>query len=252
MISNAPMPTIPKVKRRSRSSRRLLWLLFLFFVTLLVILFFNSSLSRINTIQVSGLHYVSEEAIQKALGIEEGDHFFSVGQAELVERVRQLEPINSVTVEKRFPGLIKVEIKEYPEVAFRIANDQSIHVILANGLEVPLNNSVVLDKPILTGWLSEDKLFKQLSEVLSKIPSTYLHDISEIKPDPSEAYPGKIKMYTRSRYEVITTIDYLAEKVVYLDEIIYDLKAKNMTEGIITMLEADVHTPFEFEMEAKE
>lgn len=249
MNAYTQIPKLPKTKSRSRGSRRLIALLLLFFIILLMILFFNSSLSRVHTIEIQGLKHVTKEEMLNAIQVQEGDHFISVSKAAIVDRALQLKAIHTAHATKQFPGTIKLEIEEFPEVAYRIADNQKVYVILANGFEAPAGSSLMLDKPILTGWDSQDPHLVKLSEVLSEISPSHLQDVSEIKPDASMAYLDKIKIYTRSGFEVITTIQYLPEKVTYLDNIIYDLRSKNMTDGIITMLEADVHTPFQIEEE---
>ena len=66
-----------------------------------------------------------------------------------------------------------------------------------------------------------------------------ISDISEILPSPTPSFPDRIKLYTRSKFEVITAVSLLRDKVEYLNQVI-----EMEQPGIITMLEADSYEPF--------
>lgn len=241
------LPVIRKKKIKKRSSRKLLLILFVFFIIVFIILFFNSSISRIDTIDIRGNHFLTKQQIGQASEIELDDHFFAVRKNVIEKKVKDLELARSVKVTKRFPGHVIIEVEEYPKVAFQIMEDGTKSAVLANGTAVPIDGEAILDMPILTGWEANDPIKSKLSRVLETIPQEQLADISEIKPLPSAAYPEKIKLYTRSYFEVITTVEFLAEKMSYLDDIIQELNEDDITSGELTLLEADIHTPFDNE-----
>ncbi|MCS7459269.1 FtsQ-type POTRA domain-containing protein [Paenibacillus doosanensis] len=247
MHTEERLPVIKKPKKRSRGSKRLLFLLFLFFITLLCILFFQSSLSKISEIQVDGQELLTAEAIQGASGVNAGDHFFSVSSSAIEQKVKSLKMVESVEATKHFPGVIHIQVKEYPRVAYQFGDANQPEAILADGSVVPVGGDInfVMDKPILTGWGASPELKNKLCQALASTSPSALTDISEIKPDPSESYPDKIKMYTRSQFEVITTIGYLPEKLKYLDTYIADLKENKISTGVLKLLEADTHAPFD-------
>jgi cell division protein FtsQ len=239
------VPALRKPKTRPRSSRRLLALLFLFFVTVLAILFFQSSLSKISSIKIEGNELLSSEAIGQASGLSVGDHFFSVSARAVESKVAAMKMVESVQVAKHFPGVITITVKEYPKVAFQMGDGGKLQAVLADGSAVTLRSGVVPDKPILTDWSDSDPMKAKLCKTLSQIPPGLLSDISEIRPDPSDGFPDKIKMYTRSQFIVTTTVTLLPEKIAYLQTYIDNLHENNISGGIITMLLADSHTPLE-------
>lgn len=246
MSQKVKLPAIREKRVRRSGNRKLLTLLIVFFIIILVILFFNSSFSKIEVIEIQGQHYLSEEEIGQALVIKPDDQFFSVGTKTLEQRIQELEIIESVKITKTFPGHILIVVNEYSEVAYQITPEGKQEAILANGSEVLVDDQEALfDKPILTGWQTNDPVKIKLSQILATIPQALLDDISEIKPEPSESYPDKIKLYTRSYFEVITTVEYLPDKISYLDEIIAELKQRNIKSGVLTLLLADTHAPFE-------
>jgi cell division protein FtsQ len=244
--SQQAIPVIRKPHERKRGSRKLMILLLLFFFTVLAILFFQSSISKISMIVITGNELVSTEKIGQAAGIAVGDRFFADNSTRIRNRIEQLKSIQTAKVTKRFPGLVRIQITEYSRVAFRIGEDGSRQAVLADGSEIPLDplSQLVLDKPLLSGWQSDDPMKAKLCETLGRISDDLLTDISEIRPDPSDSYPDKIKMYTRSKFEVYTTISYLPDKIKVLGMFIRNLQDRNIKDGIINMLETDNHTPF--------
>lgn len=240
------MPVLREERKKSRSSRKLIVFLLLLFVTLLAVLFFRSPLSKVSSIEIVGNAALSAETIGQAAGIENGDNYFGFRSSTIEQRVRQLAAVESVETSKSFPGSVRITVKEYPRVAFQILPSGEREMLLSNGLAIPVRDkSIVVDKPILSGWSADDPWKLKLCETLRKIPDKTLAEISEIKPAPTRTYEDKIKMYTRSQYEVYTTVTYLPEKMLYLEEMIAQMADKDVDSGVFELLEANTHIPFE-------
>jgi cell division protein FtsQ len=237
---------IPALKReeapRVRRGKKLLWILIALFLIVLVVLFFRSSLSKFSEIQVSGTDSVSQEEVMKALDVVPGDSFFAPSSDRLKARVLTLKPVEDVTITKKFPGVLKVDVKEYAKVAVQLSPDGKMFTVLANGLNLPIVEGNLPDKPILSGWKPEDPNLIALCRTLSGVPDHFLTDLSEIHSDPSTAYPDRIKLFTRSRFEVVTTVGKLADKISYLSDIV-----QNREPGKVMMLEADTYLPYSAE-----
>lgn len=238
---------IPALKREPEAPRRrrggkLIALLIALFAIVLVVLFFRSSLSKVEDIRVTGIRNLSEAEVKSALALEPGDSFFTPGAGKLEERIRALPPVEEVRVVKKFPGSVEVRVQEYGEVATELAADGSLKIVLESGLALPSKGGALPDKPVLTGWKPGDAVRTALCAALGGMEESLLTDLSEIKPDPSASYPDRIKIFTRSGFEVLTTAGKLQEKIPYLSEIV-----ENREPGRITMLEADTYLPFSAE-----
>lgn len=159
------------------------------------------------------------------------------------KKVLQLKLAESVKVTKKFPGLVRIEVKEYPHVAFQQKNEQW-QAVLANGAGIPLESIPVPDKPILTGWEGHEALKLELCRTLAEIPNDRLSDVSEILPDPSSSYEDRILFYSRSSFVVTTTVGKLPEKLGYFHEIVEDLRDRGIASGKLILLEADHYVPF--------
>lgn len=241
----AMKPAAPKPKR---GGGKLLRLVIIFFIILFIVLFFKSSLSKISEIRVEGNQLVSADEVKAATGVQPGDNFFTVRTGSVQSMVAKHPFVESAEVEKSFPGVLRVKVKEYQRVAFQLAADGTKEVLLADGSALPVAGqaaNVPMDMPILAGWLPDNPLKAKLCAVLALVPSQYLSDISEIRPDPSSAYQDRIKIYTRSQYQVYTTIEYFAGNIEYLGFVTNELKERGKDSGVITMLEQIRHSSFE-------
>ncbi|WP_336772691.1 cell division protein FtsQ/DivIB [Paenibacillus sp. MMO-58] len=235
------VPVLKEPERKRKGSRKLLAVLFLLFVILLSVLFFNSSISKITTITIEGAQYTSKSDIQKAAGITPGDAYFGVSESNSEKRiVKALKPIEEASVSKSFPGNVKITVKEFPVVAFALSASGEMTAIMSNGTNVSaLSDEFLMDKPVLSGWKPDDPNRAELTKQLGKISEKQLSDLSEIIPDPSKAYPDRIKIYTRTKFEVVTAVSLLPEKIEALNAVI-----ETQEPGKITMLLADTYVPF--------
>ncbi|MNP22054.1 Cell division protein DivIB [compost metagenome] len=148
--------------------------------------------------------------------------------------------IDEVVVNKSFPGAVEIIVTEHALAAYELTPDGLLKGLLANGTKIDLvNGSMPMDKPILTGWEESDPNLSKLCSTLANIPDSLVSDISEITPSPTLSYPDRIKMYTRSRFEVISAISLLAGKAEYMNMIM-----ESQDPGMLTLLDADTYVPY--------
>ncbi len=242
MPERIPALKAEKPSRTSRGKKVLLGIVFVLVIIILVVLFFRSSLSKYTSIQVIGTSYLTKDEVLQALDVKEGDSFFFPKTGTLQDRVSALRPVQFVAITKKFPGVLHVSVSEYPEVAVQLSSDGKVFSVLANGLVLPMKGGKLPDKPILSGWQPDDPNLAALCQVLSGLPAYMLSDLSEIHPDPSTAYADRIKLFTRSRFEIVTTIGKLADKISYLSDLV-----QNREPGKVVMLEADTYLPYSAE-----
>ncbi|GIP39682.1 hypothetical protein J31TS4_29620 [Paenibacillus sp. J31TS4] len=234
------VPVIKPDRPKKRGNRKLLFMLVVFFVTVLVILFFQTSISKISKIDIKGNSLVSTEQIGQASGIRVGDSFFTMKEDAAAEAIRSLDAIDTVTIDKVFPGQVTITVKEFASVAYQISESGQKEVLLADGTALPLNrSSLPADKPILSGWRADDPLKARLCAVLANIPPALLSDVSEIRPEPSSGFEDKIKLYTKSQFVVYTLVSLLPEKMPYMGVLIKEMQEKNVHSGVLTMIWQD-------------
>lgn len=240
-MPKAHIPVLKENKPKRRASRRIIAILLLLFVAILVVLFFRSPVSQVTEIQFTGSTFSSREQLLQASGLKTGTQYFGVSPSKVESQLLQIKSIQKAVVDKHFPGKINITVQEYPTVAYELGTGGILDAILANGSKVSVNNSgIAVEKPILTKWSASDPNKAELCKVLGSIPNELTSDISEIMPSPTASFPDRIKLYTRSRFVVITAISLLSDKVEYLNQVI-----ETAEPGTITMLEADTYTPFQ-------
>ncbi|MET3543709.1 cell division protein DivIB [Paenibacillus sp. SSG-1] len=240
-MPNAQIPVLKEDKPKRKASKRIIWILLLLFIVILSVLFFRSTMSQVTEVHFKGNTFTTRDELLKASGLQVGSQFFGVSPSKVESSLLKVKSIQKATVDKQFPGVINVTIEEYPTVAYELAAEGDLQAILSSGATVSVNNTgIAVEKPILTKWNASDPNKAALCKVLGQIPNELTSDISEIIPSPTESFPDRIKLYTRSRFEVITAISLLKDKVEYLNQVI-----ETEEPGIITMLEADSYVPFE-------
>jgi len=235
------MPVLQEPVKKKKANIKLIVIVVLLFLALLAVLFFNSSISKISEIRITGAQFTKNGDIVKASGILVGNAFFQASSSDIKKGVEQLPEVESAQITKKFPGVINITLKEHPAVAFELSEGHMI-ALLANGTSVNASevSNLLIDKPVLTDWEKDDPIKIELAKKLASIPSKQLSDLSEILPIPSNAYPDRIRMYTRTKFEVITAVSVLTEKIEALNAVI-----ETQEPGKITMLLADTYVPFD-------
>ncbi|WP_310829714.1 cell division protein FtsQ/DivIB [Paenibacillus pedocola] len=242
------LPLLKEDKPLKKMSRKITVILLLLFLALLAVIFFRSSVSRITEINIQGNKYSTREELLAQSGLVVGGQFFAASAQSVEEALKELKTVREATVEKDFPGVVNITVAEFPAVAYELDQQGTLEAILSSGAAVKVNETgIAVEKPILTNWQADDPFKAKLCQALADIPNELTSDISEIVPSPTLSFPDRIKLYTRSHFEVITAISLLKDKVEYLNQVI-----ETEQPGLIKMLEADTYVPFIAENEDKE
>lgn len=239
-MPKANVPVLKEPAPKKKSGRKIKTILILLFLALLCVLFFRSSLSKISVITFEGNTYTTEAELLEVTGLQVGSPFFAVSADHIARKLEDVSSVKQATVNKTFPGSVNIRIEEYPIAAYELTGEGKLQGLLANGTRIGLKDgSMPVDKPILTGWKADDASLVKLCRTLSQIPDELTADISEIVPSPTMSYPDRIKLYTRSKFEIISAISLLAKKAEYMNEIL-----QTQDPGKLTMLDADSYVPY--------
>ncbi|WP_411347522.1 cell division protein FtsQ/DivIB [Paenibacillus sp. WLX2291] len=240
---NEPTANVrPSVKRKPLISAKTRWIVILsiLFVIVAGVVFWFSPVGKISQITFTGNAFTSKTDLFNATRLAKGDAFYGTSASTIKERLLTIPAIKDAVITKHFPGQVNIQITEYPVVAYELASSGELTAILQSGTSVRADDrGVAVEKPVLTQWGDYAKKKVELCKVLGNIPNELTSDISEIMPSPTPSFPDRIMIYTRSQFEVITSISLLSDKVEYLNQVI-----ETQPPGLITMLEADSYTPF--------
>ncbi|HET7656745.1 MAG TPA: cell division protein FtsQ/DivIB [Bacillales bacterium] len=217
---------VPKLKeqRRQKANRRLILYISIFFFLILVIGYFLSPISHVQSISVSGNHFVSKAAILKTSGLSQKTSFWDVHPAATEKKIQSLKEIKSATVKKHFPNAVTINVTENSRVAY-LKRDGNYFPILENGAQLPaINHSdVPADAPILVNW-PDGKHLDNMAKQLKKLPGAIVHSISEIYYTPEKNFPGMVTLYMNDGFEVRALIDDFARKMAEYPKIVSQLQ----------------------------
>lgn len=205
---------IPKIRehRRKKANRRLIFILTLFFLLIAIIVYFQSPLSHVDDIKISGNYLSSEEKIKEITKIEKGISLFKVEKKAAESELKKIPYIKTAKVSTHFPNDVKISIEEYTPVGYLYTEDHvSIVLETGNVIDNKTVKTKLSDYPLMYNF-TEDHVLTKLTNELSKLPKEILNVISEIHYAPKETDEFHIYMYTNDGYEVNATIPTLASK----------------------------------------
>lgn len=230
-------------KRRRRTNRKFIFVMTIFVLALLILLYFQSSLSRIDRIIVKGASlYEDDYYIENtSLALDEPVWGFRVKRIE--KELQKIDSVAHVSVSRKWLRNIEIDIQEWGPIAY-IQEDNQYGLLLESG-EVFLQGQGQQpeeDAPILNGF-TDSAIKKRMIAQLIKMESGVYQLISEIIYDEKSRDPNQITVYMDDGYEIRAIIPTFAEKMTYYTEIIAQLQDVE-EKGVIDMEVGTYFTPF--------
>lgn len=224
---------IPKLKqaRKKKANRRLIFYLSIFFILISIIVYLQSPLSHVHSIEVTGNTALSDEEVVEKSTITTDTNIWMIDESKIKNKLNKNPIVDSVKVDKQLPWTIELEIKEFNRVG-DIKQDGFYYPILANGkiLTTLKKETMTGDAPLLLGFDDEAKI-TDMTNQLKKLPENIRSLISEIHWKPKEDNKNKIFLYMNDGYLVDGTIRNFAEKMKVYPSIVAQLDPES--EGII-------------------
>ncbi|MFZ3588014.1 cell division protein FtsQ/DivIB [Bacillus sp. DJP31] len=246
---------IPKIKqqRRQKANRRLIIYVSIFFLLIIGILYLQSPLSHIATIEVKGNLHVPTDEIIALSGITNRTSFWNLKMDKIINKVKKNKEIKQVVIQKKFPNTIFLTVTEMKRVAYAI-NEGTYFPILEDGnvLKAFKTTSIPSDAPILTNWEASSEL-QEMADELAKLSPAIANSISEIHHTPQDADFLHITLFMNDGHEVSATITDFAKKMSAYPSIVSELDAS--LKGVIHMEVAyyfESYEPKEIEQEKEE
>ncbi len=243
---------VPKLKqhRKKKANRRLLFLLTLFLVLILSVLYFQSSFSRVHSVDVTGNELIQKDEIITISGIKKGDNVWGINRNEVKSILEKEAEIQSAKVKLIFPNKIVLHIEEFKKEAY-LVDESNFYVILSNGkvLAQPESTMTPVDAPLLRGF-KEDATLESMIEQLNELPEEVQNLISEIILQPKNTDPLHITLFMNDGYEVSATIRTFSEKMVHYPSIVSQIDPSK--KGIIDLEVGSYFRAYETEGEEDE
>lgn len=226
---------IPKLKqqRKKKANRRLTMLLLLFFMLIAFIIYFQSPLSQVKTIKISGNRAYSVKEITETADISDDTNIWKVKGKEIEGKLNELPEVRGAEVSIQWPNTVSIEIKEYKRIAY-ISKGKSFLPVLENGeiLDEKKTSNLPLNAPVLYSF-SEGEQLKVMIENLEKLPPEVLNSISEIHYTPKKTDAYHISLFMNDGNEVSATIKTFAEKMSHYPSILSQLHPEQ--KGLIDL-----------------
>ena len=136
-----PPPMDPRIRerrievKRAVGRRRLRALLVLgsVIVTLgVAFLTINSPVLDVDHVRVVGAHHLTAQEVRASSGIHRHDALFFVDAGAAAHRVERLPWVERATVQREYPGTVRIVIKEYTPVAY-VRDGREVVLLAGNG-----------------------------------------------------------------------------------------------------------------------
>ncbi|MFC2950194.1 cell division protein FtsQ/DivIB [Virgibacillus sediminis] len=224
---------IPKLKqaRKKKANRRLVFYLSIFFILISIIIYLQSPLSNIRSVEVNGNSLLTEDKAIAQSGLNESTNIWTIDKSEIISALTSNPMVESAEVSRDFPWTVKIDLKEYKHIGY-VKEESSYFPILGNGRVLNQSENVTFkgDAPLLLNFTEEEHLHRMTTE-LDKLPMNLLNLISEIHWQPTESSKNNILLYMNDGYVVSGSIRSFAEKMQLYPSIVSQLDPES--EGII-------------------
>jgi len=216
---------IPKLKqqRRKKANKKLILLLLLFFTLIVLVIYFQSPLSHVKTIEIEGNYVYSDEEIIPLTKLTADTNIWRVNEKAIEEKLAGLPEIKSVKVKVNMPNRVIITVDEFKRIAY-IMKEKSYLPVLENGEIIKENKTerIPANAPILFGF-SEGKELNGMIEELEKLPAEVVNSISEIHHTPKKTDSFHITLFMNDGFEVSATTQGFSEKMQHYPSIVSQL-----------------------------
>jgi cell division protein FtsQ len=217
---------IPKLKehRKQKANRRLIYYLSFFFLLLLVVVYFQSDLSHVKKITVSGNYFVTDNEILEKSNISTKTKYLNVSEDEIMDRLEDISEVSSVSIQKKFFNQVVIKVSEFQRVGY-FRKENLYYPMLQNGkmLEPLKKNERPVNAPVIVSWKDPEQL-EMMAQELQKLPEGIIHRISEITHTPSSNSSNQLTLFMTDGNKVVTSISKFSERLTAYPSLVSELK----------------------------
>lgn len=231
-------------RRKKRSNFKFFALTMIFLGIIALLLYFQSSYSDIQKMELSGESIVEESFYIEQSGLVLGESLWSFKVGDVERALEQNEWVKDVNVKRKWLNTVQIQIEEWQKVAY-IAKDGAFYPMLENGYILEqVSKLEPIDAPIFLQF-EDEALRKRLLKELANLKPNILALISQINATPTKSDPYAVTLYMNDGYEVRAEITTLASKLNYYPSIIAQIEQSDQFEkGIIDIEVGSYYRPF--------
>lgn len=232
---------IPRLKqqRKKKANRRLIFYLSIFFLLISLIVYLQSPLSNVQTIDISGNTLLTDEEIISLSNLSTGTNMWSINKKKNIKQIEEHVAIKEVKIQRVLPRKISIDVTELKHIGY-IQKEKIAYPVLLNGkvltsMEVELSG----DAPLLVGF-SDASILERMAAELENVPDPIYNLISEIHWAPSDDNTYKVILYMNDGFIVYGTLRNFAQKME-----VYPSIVSQIDEGVKGIIHVGVGAYFE-------
>jgi len=190
----------------------------------LSIVYFQSPLSKVSNVKVSGNYNVPTDEIIKLSGLSNRTSFWKIDKEEVITNIKSHKEVHDVQLERVIPNRVLITVNEWKRIAYVVDTENHYYPLLENGQTLPPLDNLTsqTDAPLLIGWHEDGDIISMVDE-LSKLPEGITNAISEIHYEPTNSDPHHVILYMNNGYEVSVTVRGFAKKMEAYPSVIGEL-----------------------------
>ncbi len=224
---------VPKLQeqRKQKTNRRVIIYISFFFTLVLVIIYTQSSLSNISKIEVTGNRNVSDKKIITLSNLSNKTNYWKLNEDQVIQGIKADSEIKDVSLHRKFPSTIVIQVKEYKRVAYIIDKATYIPISETGKVLKPVRaTSLSSDAPLLISW-ENPEMIEEMTRELLNLPKSIANAISEIHHTPLKLEPSHITLFMNDGQEISTTIRDFSKSMIHYPSIKKELDPK--AKGIL-------------------
>lgn len=207
----------------------LLFLPLLFFI--LILSYFISPLSKIDSITINGNGYISRSHISSKMNIEKGDSVFKViGHRKNLTKYILSEDhrIKSISFSLNSFNKLVVNVNPYKQIGYETRKSGQ-YLILENGSvsNNPVNNPNDNKYPYIVNFDNSKNLNTIIDKYL-ELPKDIRDNIRVISYSPTRIYPDELHVYMRDGNKIIILLSNFSYKMQFYRSIATKLKSRSV------------------------
>ncbi|WP_105956273.1 cell division protein FtsQ/DivIB [Apilactobacillus quenuiae] len=217
-----------KIKKNIKKSL-LLFTPLLFFI--LIISYFISPLSKIDSIKINGNGYISKSHIAKKINIEKGDSVFKVigHRKQLTNNLLSEDHrIKSISFSLSYFNRLVVNVNPYKKIGYETKKSGQ-YLILENGnvSNKPVNNPNGNKYPYIVNFNNRENLKIIINNYLN-LPKDIRDNIRVVSYSPTKIYPDELHVYMRDGNRIILLLSNFSYKMQFYRSIATKLKSRSV------------------------
>src|SRR5699024_7176704 len=125
---------IPRLKhqRKKKANRRLIFYLSIFFLLISVIVYLQSLLSNVKTINVSVNVLLTDDEVLQLSDISTSTNMLSINNKKNQQQMEEHAAIKDVKIKRDFPRTLNIEVEEFRHIGY-VQEEKVAYPVLLNG-----------------------------------------------------------------------------------------------------------------------